>query len=159
MLLELAIFFPIGILTNSWLPLPFEPVLLAFSAGQAPETAWVFAALGSLCAMVGETIDIKLLKTLRAKPPSGGFTRWLANTPEALLPRGRISRGHPLFRSPWSAVAAYWRRPRPWLYGLSVGLGTAAPLPGHLVGGADHRRPPGNSLSPLVAFRYHLGQP
>ena len=122
MLLDLAIFFPIGVLTNSWLPLPFEPVLLAFSATQAPESAWIFAACGSVCAMVGETIDVKLLETLRARPPSRGFTRWLANTGKRFYVVAGLIAISPIPIT-LVRVAAYWRRPRPWLYGLSVGLG------------------------------------
>ena len=122
MLLELALFFPIGVLTNSWLPLPFEPVLLAFAASQPAETVWVFAALGSVCAMVGETIDVKLLGALQGKPPRRRFTRWLANTGRRFYVIAALIAVSPIPIT-MMRVAAYWRRPRPWLYGVSVGLG------------------------------------
>ena len=122
MLLDLAIFFPLGVLTNSWLPLPFEPVLLAFSATQSPETAWIFAVCGSVAAMVGETIDVKLIKALRPSTPSGGFTKWLANTGQRFYLLAGLIAVSPIPIT-LVRVAAYWRRPRPWLYGLSVGLG------------------------------------
>ena len=111
MLLDLAIFFPLGVLTNSWLPLPFEPVLLAFSATQAPETAWIFAACGSVAAMVGETIDIKLLRTLRADPPTRRFTRWLASTGRRFYLVAGLVAISPIPIT-LVRVAAYWRRPR-----------------------------------------------
>ena len=46
MLRELIIFFPLGILSNSLLPIPFEPVLLTFIAQHPAESAWWFAVVG-----------------------------------------------------------------------------------------------------------------
>jgi hypothetical protein len=45
--LDLLLFIPLAVLTNTAFPLPFDYVLLWFAAGRAFPEACVFAALGS----------------------------------------------------------------------------------------------------------------
>jgi len=72
--------------------------------------------------MIGETIDVKILKVFDSKPPTRGFTKWLASTGRRFYVVAGLVAVSPVPIT-LVRVAAYWRRPRPWLYGLSVGLG------------------------------------
>jgi len=122
-LVELPIFLLLGIVANAWLPLPpFEPVLLAFAHTRPLEPALVVAAVGSLAAAIGEGIGAGTALLLLRRPPRARPMRWLAATGRSFyFLAGLIA----LSPAPITLVrvAAFWRRPRPVLYGLAVGLG------------------------------------
>ncbi len=72
--LELLVFSALAVLTNTVFPVPFEPVLLAYSGGAA-ERAWPLALVGSACAGVAAVIDARLMRVVQ-----GGLdphSRWV----------------------------------------------------------------------------------
>lgn len=119
---DFLLFLPLAVLTNSTVPLPFDPVLIYFTSHHPFKYAWVFALVGSLCAGVAGIIDVKLL---------GKLSRVLAAQPLPLLRRctGRwfylatfLFAFLPL---PFSLIRLiiFGQQPRPVLYGLMVMLG------------------------------------
>ena len=121
--MELPFFILLGIVANAWLPLPpFEPVLLAFAHTRPLEAALMVAAVGSLSAAIGEGVGAGTARLLLRRPPKARPLRWLAASGRYFyVLAGLIA----LSPAPITLVrvAAFWRRPRPVIYGLAVGLG------------------------------------
>ena len=72
MLLDLALFGLLAVLTNTAFPAPFDPVLLCFAARYSSPLAYVFALLGSVCAGIAGRIDIRVLGRVGERIPA----RW-----------------------------------------------------------------------------------
>ena len=113
------LFLLLGLVTNTALGPPFEPVLLAFAGGRPWAQAWPFAVAGSLCAGAGGALEAVL----------GRRVRRAAARPEGRLWRGRTfylltaaTAASPL---PFTVarLAALKRRPHPVLYGASIVAG------------------------------------
>ena len=62
--LELLAFSALAVVTNTVFPVPFEPVLLAYSAG-AGDRVWPLALLGSACAGIAAVIDAGIMRVVR----------------------------------------------------------------------------------------------
>ncbi len=67
----LALFPVLAVLTNTVLPVPFEPVLLGAAALFPRDEAPVFALLGAAAAGVASLVDLKLIGRLRPFVPPG----------------------------------------------------------------------------------------
>ena len=65
------LFVPAAILTNTFLPIPFEPVLLFFIALQE-NTPLLFAVTGAFCAGAGAFIDVKAASLFSQKVLAAG---------------------------------------------------------------------------------------
>jgi membrane protein YqaA with SNARE-associated domain len=76
MLLDLVLFLPLAILTNTFFPMPFDPVLLYFASRHSMQASLWFAVLGSVCAGLAGCLDVAMGhtvgRTLRAE-----WLRWL----------------------------------------------------------------------------------
>jgi membrane protein YqaA with SNARE-associated domain len=121
-LLQLLLFIPLAALSNSLLPVPFEPVLLWFVAGSPLDGAWVFAIAGGLGAAIGEAASVRVLRSLRARLSRGKAPAWLTRGRLCFYLWAGLVACSPL---PITMVraAAFWRQPSPIWYGVSVGLG------------------------------------
>jgi membrane protein YqaA with SNARE-associated domain len=121
-LLQILLFIPLAVVTNSLLPVPFEPVLLSFVARAPLHGGWAFAIAGGLGAAIGEALSVLVLRSLRVRA-------------HRLRAPGWLTRGHKRFYL-WAGLvacsplpitmvraAAFWRQPSPLWYGLSIGLG------------------------------------
>jgi membrane protein YqaA with SNARE-associated domain len=75
--LSLTGFVPLAILCNTVFPVPFEPVLIAFTSHKSPEQAGMFALIGSICAAFGAAADVKLFRKLQDRIPE----KWLRLLP------------------------------------------------------------------------------
>ena len=75
--LSLACFVPLAILCNTVFPVPFDPVLIAFTSHKCPVQAGVFALIGSICAALGAAADVKLFRNLKDHLPE----KWLKLLP------------------------------------------------------------------------------
>lgn len=117
----LALFVPLALLTNTPLPVPFDPVLLAFVAAQ-PQHAALFVAAGTACAAAGAMLDALLIPRLGAllarrggarEVPRGGrrFYLWTALVAASPLPFYAVR------------AAVLCRHPRPLVFGLAVAAG------------------------------------
>ncbi|HEU4828127.1 MAG TPA: hypothetical protein VFT04_02925 [Gemmatimonadales bacterium] len=65
--LELVPFFGLGILSNTVFPMPFEPLLVAYSGGRTDSDLAVLCLLGSLCAGAGALVDAGWLGVVRRR--------------------------------------------------------------------------------------------
>jgi len=121
-LLQLLLFIPLAVVTNSLLPVPFEPVLLSFVAASPLDGAWVFAIAGALGAAIGEAASVSVLRSLRARLSRGKAPAWLTRGRRRFYLWAGLVACSPL---PITMVraAAFWRQPNPIWYGVSVGLG------------------------------------
>ena len=74
-LLELLVFVPAMIATNTPFPLPSDAVLLAFAGGREPALAIVFATVGAICAGIGGLVELRLASAIVAhrEPVRRGF--------------------------------------------------------------------------------------
>jgi hypothetical protein len=122
MLQQLALFVPLGVLSNSLLPFPFEPVLLWFVAGQPSSHAWAFAVAGGLCAAIGEALSVRVLRSLRGRVTRVRIPQWLNRGRGRFYVWAGLMACSPLPITMVRAVA-FWRQPNPVWYGVSVGLG------------------------------------
>ena len=78
-LLTLILFVPLALLTNTALPIPFEPVLFLFVEA-IPRHAWLLVLLGAACSGIAAGAELSLLGRIRAAVPPA-WTAW--------IPRGR----------------------------------------------------------------------
>lgn len=119
---DLLLFAPLAVVTNTGLPLPFEPVLLYFAAPYPLRWASVFVLGGSLCAGIAGILDVWMMGLLRGFVPAawisrlpacrgGWFYAWTAVLAASPLPLTLVR------------VAILRARPDPLLYGLAVTLG------------------------------------
>jgi hypothetical protein len=128
--LDLLLFIPLAVLTNTAFPLPFDYVLLWFAAGRAFPEACAFAAVGSGCAGLAALVDLSVI---------GGIgRRWSERTGNGAPPT-RAGRGFyvgaflvALLPIPYTTIrlALLRVRPRPLIYALTV---VAGRLPRYLV--------------------------
>ncbi len=72
----LVLFVPLAILCNTVVPVPFDPVLIAFASRQSPAAAAVLAIVGSACAGIAAALDLTLFRNLRRRA-SGRWVRFL----------------------------------------------------------------------------------
>jgi hypothetical protein len=127
---DLLLFIPLAVLTNTGFPLPFDPVLLWFTAGRTFGQASVFAGFGSGCAGLAALADVTIIGALGrrwsyrqgvgASMPRAGRGFYAAAFVVALLPIPYVT----------IRVALLKVRPRPLLYALVV---SGARLPRYLV--------------------------
>ena len=75
-LLDLLLFLPLAVLTNTAFPVPFDYVLIFFAEDYGPRQGLLFAALGSVCASVAGFVDIKMMGAVGSWAGQG--TRWQA---------------------------------------------------------------------------------
>lgn len=118
---ELLVFTPLAVVTNSLLPFPFEPVLIGFAGGQPFATSWAFVACGALGAAVGEMLSLRLLGHVVRRRPDR-LPGWLGSGRKRFYLWSMLIAASPL-PIYLARAAAVWKRPRPLLFGLSVGLG------------------------------------
>jgi membrane protein YqaA with SNARE-associated domain len=117
--LDLLLFLPLAILTNTFFPMPFDPVLLYFASRHSFQTSLWLAVLGSICAGLAGRLDIVTGRSIERT----GWLRWFP------VWRGRwfylwtmVFAFAPL---PFSVVrlAAMKAQPAPAPYGLAITLG------------------------------------
>ena len=65
--LEMGSFLGLGVLANTVFPIPFEPLLVAFSGGRTAGQLAVVCLVGSLCAGVGALLDAGFLGAVRRR--------------------------------------------------------------------------------------------
>jgi hypothetical protein len=123
-------FVALGVVANTALGPPFEPVLLWFAGGRAGTAAWAFIIVGSLCAGAGGALEAaagrRMPRLRKRSPPS-------PRSPALFGPRGWLQgRSFYAFAAVASALpvpftmvrlAALARRPRPLVYGACVAAG------------------------------------
>jgi membrane protein YqaA with SNARE-associated domain len=119
---ELLIFTPLAVLSNSLLPLPFEPVLIAFAAHEPLASAWALVAWGAAGAAVGEALNVRLLGRLARRAKRSTLPGWLAAGHKRFYLWSMLIAASPM-PIYLARAAAVWRRPRPLLFGLCVGIG------------------------------------
>jgi hypothetical protein len=78
--IDLVLFFPLAVLTNTAVPLPFEPVLFYYAGAYPLCWSWTFVAGGSLAAGVAALVDRKLAHLAAPLVPRG-WMRWLPHWP------------------------------------------------------------------------------
>lgn len=64
---EMASFVGLGVLSNTVFPMPFEPLLVAFSGGRSAGQLAVICLIGSLCAGTGALVDAGFLGAIRRR--------------------------------------------------------------------------------------------
>jgi membrane protein YqaA with SNARE-associated domain len=119
MWLDLLLFLPLAILTNTFFPMPFDPVLLYFASRHSFQTSLWFAVVGSICAGFAGRLDIATGRTLKTTGWLDWFPIWrggwfyLATIVFAFAPL------------PFSVVrlAAMRAQPAPVPYGLAIAVG------------------------------------
>ena len=120
--LELLIFIPVAVLTNTALPVSFDPLLVAFAAGHGPADGWALAIVGTACAAVGALVDLRIAAVVRTwrlpawahhfpAPSGAAFYTWTALLALSPLPFVLVR------------AALLRERPSPALYALSVAAG------------------------------------
>jgi membrane protein YqaA with SNARE-associated domain len=119
MLREWGLFVVLGLLTNTAVGPPFDPVLLAFAGGRPWAHAWPFVLVGSLCAGAGGALEAALGRKVRRTAPRPAGRLWRGRTFYLLTAATAAS---PL---PFTVarLAALARRPNPVLYGVSIVAG------------------------------------
>jgi membrane protein YqaA with SNARE-associated domain len=65
--LEMASFLGLGVVSNTLFPMPFEPLLVAFSGGRTAGQLGFICLVGSLCAGVGALVDAGFLGAVRRR--------------------------------------------------------------------------------------------
>ena len=75
----LLLFVPLALLTNTALPVPFEPVLFLFVLA-FPRQAWLLVLLGAACSGLAAGAELRLRERIRSATPPA-WTAW--------IPRGR----------------------------------------------------------------------
>lgn len=120
--LELLLFIPLAVLTNTVLPVSFDPFLVAFAAGRGPREAWTLALVGTACAAAGALLDLRVAALARTwklpgwahhfpAPSGAAFYTWTALLALSPLPFVLVR------------AALIRERPSPALYALSVAAG------------------------------------
>jgi len=116
------VFIPLAILCNTVVPVPFDPVLIAFASREGPAAAAGLAIVGSACAGIAAALDLTLFRNLRRRTSD----RWVRFLP---LWSGRgtyvLTFTFALLPLPFSIVrmAMFRNPPRMIPYQLSVALG------------------------------------
>ena len=157
---DLLLFFPLAVLTNTAMPLPFEPVLFYYASAYPAGWCWLFVLAGGAGAGVAGVVDLRLAHLARPLVPP----RWIVWLPEwpgrwfylwtllvAATPipfsvvRLAMLRSQPR-ALPYAVAVGLGRVPRllltlrfwqhlalpPWLNALAIALGLALPLYGYL---------------------------
>jgi len=124
--LELLAFSVLAILTNTVIPVPFEPVLLAYSAG-AGDRVWPLALLGSACAGIAAVIDAGIMRAVRSGLDPRSGTR-----PRAGVGFHAIVVACALLPLPFVLVRASLIRARPRVAGYAVAVAVGR-LPRYVV--------------------------
>ena len=117
--LELMLFLGLGVLSNTVFPMPFEPLLVAYSGGLDGSDMAILCLAGSLCAGLGALVDAGCLGIVRRRlqrgdaPAEGrraGFRFYAFTAAAGLLP------------IPFTLVRAglLHARPRPFLFAAIV---------------------------------------
>jgi membrane protein YqaA with SNARE-associated domain len=116
---EWGLFVLLGLVTNTAVGPPFDPVLLAFAGGRPWAHAWPFVLVGSLCAGAGGALEAVLGRKVRRRtaPPAGRLWRG-----RAFYFLTMATAASPL---PFTVtrLAALARRPDPMLYGACIVAG------------------------------------
>ena len=121
MLLDLLLFVPLAILTNSVFPFPFEPVLIFFVERYPPGLVTMFAAVGALCAGAAGFVDIWVMRGVgkwvrRGEDGPANFHRtWFYGSVllAAFLPLPYVV----------VRLALVKGTPHPWVYALVIAAG------------------------------------
>jgi membrane protein YqaA with SNARE-associated domain len=128
--LEVASFIGLGVVSNTVFPMPFEPILVAFSGGRPDAHLVLVCLLGSLCAGTGALVDagcfglvrrkVQRMNAAPAEERRAGPRFYLFAAAAGLLP------------IPFTLVRAglLQARPRPFLF---AGIVAAARYPRYLV--------------------------
>jgi len=128
--LEVASFIGLGVVSNTVFPMPFEPILIAFSGGGAEVHLGLICLLGSACAGLGALVDagcfglvrrkVRRMNTAPAEERRAGPRFYLFAAAAGLLP------------IPFTLVRAglLHLRPQPFLF---AGIVAAARYPRYLV--------------------------
>lgn len=129
---DLILFVPIAILTNTTFPVPFEPVLLGFTAGHTQMQAFIFVVAGTLCAGIGGYVDVRFSRAICknvARPSAMTVTLfYLVTTVCAFLPvpfsivRITLLKTKPSV-VPYALAIMMGRLPRYWILAhFSIGI-------------------------------------
>jgi membrane protein YqaA with SNARE-associated domain len=120
--LDLLLFLPLAFLSNTALPLSFDPVLIYFASRTSISGASALALIGGICAGAGAVADVTLLRCLRRKTSE----RWLGWMPYWKGRRFYVSTFFvALLPLPFTIVrlAVLRHPPRSIPYAIAVGLG------------------------------------
>jgi len=116
---RLLLFLPLAVLTNSLLPIPFEPVLLGYANRSSP---WVLVSLGAAGAATGEALSLLLLSRVAERAGETRVPGWLLAGGRRFYLWSTLVAASPLPIHLLRAAAVI-RGSRPLPFGLCVGLG------------------------------------
>jgi len=116
---SLLLFLPLAVVTNSLLPVPFEPVLLGYASQSSP---WLLVSLGAAGAAIGEALSLLVLSRVARRVENTRVPGWLRSGGKRFYLWSTLVAASPL---PIHLVraAALVRRSRPLPFGVCVGLG------------------------------------
>jgi membrane protein YqaA with SNARE-associated domain len=120
-------FIALSVVSNTPIPLAFDPIMLEFARTHASEQAWTAAIVGAIGAGVGGTLEMLAFRVLGRRYPNVGRGLFRAPSGPWFYPWTALMALLPI---PFTVVrvAAYLTRARPSLYGLAVMAGR---LPRH----------------------------
>lgn len=120
--LELLVFVPVAVLTNTALPVSFDPILVAFAAGRGPAEGLVLSIVGTACAACGAFVDLRIATAVRRLKLPAWTSHFPAPEGAAFYVWTALLALSPL---PFALVRAALLRVRPSapLYALAVAAG------------------------------------
>ena len=120
-------FVTLSVVSNTPIPIAFDPIVLEFARTHPSDQAWTAAVVGAIGAGVGGTLEMFAFRFLRKQYPDVGRGFFKAPSGPWFYPWTAAMALMPI---PFTVVrvAAYLNQPRPSLYGLAV---TAGRLPRH----------------------------
>ena len=129
-------FITLSVLSNTPIPLAFDPIMLEFARTHPSEQAWTAAVVGAIGAGVGGTFEMFAFRVLRRQYPNGGRGFFKAPSGPWFYPWTAAMALTPI---PFTVVrvAAYLIQARPGLYGLAITLAGSRDTP------QSSRSPPG----------------
>jgi uncharacterized membrane protein YdjX (TVP38/TMEM64 family) len=120
-------FITLSVVSNTPLPLAFDPIMLEFARTHPSEQAWTAAVVGAIGAGAGGTFEMFAFRVLGRQSPNVGRELFEAPSGPWFYPSIAAMALMPI---PFTVVrvAAYLTQARPSLYGLAI---TAGRLPRH----------------------------
>jgi len=120
-------FIALSVVSNTPIPLAFDPIMLEFARTHPADQAWTAAIVGAIGAGVGGTLEMFAFRVLGRRYPNVGRGLFRAPSGPWFYPWTAVMALMPV---PFTVVrvAAYLTRAKPSLYGLAVMAGR---LPRH----------------------------